>query len=399
MTNLYLEYILHHYTIHKLYPMKNTMKGIIGVGVLIIIVLVTYSFGLRGSEDQTQKEEIIPVGVLASLTGSASPYGIATQRGFELAANEINNAGGIDGKKIKLVFEDEACEARVALDAFKKLVEVEGIKIILGPTCSSGAIAIASLANEKKVLIISAGASSPDLTEVGGEYFFRTYPSDAHEAVFAADTVFKNFGKRTAASIYINNDYGAALERSFTTQFEKNGGTILVREAFELNASDFRTQLSKIQAAKPDLIYIVGYNELGELVKQIQELRIQSLVFASSVFNTPEILQITGSSADGVVFTNLTNPESPTRKHFLQIYKEAYQDEATYLVDTAYDAVYALEKALRGRSLENIQEIKDALYDVEFEGASSDIAFGEYGDPIRASYNILTVKNGEVVKY
>ncbi|MCD6099653.1 MAG: ABC transporter substrate-binding protein, partial [Candidatus Marinimicrobia bacterium] len=217
--------------------MKKIMKKIwIGIGIAVVVILVAVFFGT-----QTKKgPEVIKIGAILPLTGGAGKYGEDAKLGIELAVEENNAKGGIKGKLIKVIFEDDQSNPQQTVSAFRKLITVHGVPVIIGAMTSSSALAVAPIAEQNRVVLISPSASAPVLSDAG-DFVFRNELSDAYGGVVQAELTWKKLRIKKVAIIYINNDYGVGVKDAFEKTFKKLGGEIVDSESFEPDAQDFRT--------------------------------------------------------------------------------------------------------------------------------------------------------------
>jgi len=229
----------------------------------ILTLLLAFSFGIFGCE----KKEEIKIGVMTPLTGESAKYGQDIKRGYDLATEEINEKGGIQGKKLLLIYEDDEGKPDKAVSAAQKLIQRDKVSVILGALWSSPTLAVAPIAEKNKVVLLSSGSSSPKITDAG-DYIFRNEISEAYGAKESAKLYF-NAGFKKIATIYINNDYGIGVRDITKEIYEQLGGVVTTSEAFEQDEKDFRTQLLKIKETNPEAILIVSYKEAILILKQM----------------------------------------------------------------------------------------------------------------------------------
>ncbi len=373
--------------------MNKITKIIIGIIVIALVVIVWLNMSSNKFVGNT-----IKIGVLTPLTGSVAEYGNNVKQGILLATKEINNANGINGKKIELFFEDSKCDSTEAVNSFNKLVNIDGAGIILGTVCSSETLAIAPLANEKKVIVVSAAASSPQITNAG-DYIFRVYPSDDYEAGVAASTIFSKFQKNKVSVLYLNNDYGVALRDAFRKKFTALGGKILNEEGYVQGATDFRTQLLKVKDQKPDVIYMISYPVDGGLaIKQAKQLVIKAIYFGTSGLKGNDFISNGGISTEGFVLASPIESSSTKTDTFTKNYETEFGVKPGIASDRAYDSVYVIKAAFI--EAKNITDIKNNLYKInQFDGASGGISFDSNGDLANIKYSLFDIKNSKFVKY
>src|SRR3989344_5259538 len=187
------------------------MKNVIWALVVIVILTLLFTWG----GDKVPKETgPIKVGVIAPLTGDAAAYGEPLTNIVKMAVEEVNNAGGVDGRTIELVIEDGKCNGKDGGSATQKLVNVDGVKVILGGFCSSESLAAIPIAEAAKVLVLSAGSSSPDLTGAS-PYFFRNYPSDSAQGKVLAQIAYNDKGWKKVAFLQEQTDYAVGIYKAF----------------------------------------------------------------------------------------------------------------------------------------------------------------------------------------
>jgi len=374
--------------------MRKIWISICIVSVLALAILVVVI--------QTKKEPgEIKIGAILPLTGDLGMYGTWAKQGIDLAIEEVNSVGGIDGSKIKIIYEDDQGDAKEAINAMQKLITIDRVPVIIGPLTSSSVLSVAPVAEKSKIVIISPTASSPEITKAG-DYIFRNWPSDAFEGKIMAKFAFKKLNLRKVAVIYINNDYGVGAKNVFVKEFGDLGGTILIAESYEQGSTDFRTQLSKIKNELPDAIYAPGYSkELGLILRQAKEMRIQTQFLSGVDFEGPKTLEIAGEAAEGAIYaTPGFNSESkePVVQKFQKKFKAKYGKEAENFAAHSYDATKIIVQVIRNRGYSS-SGIKRALYKIaNYPGVTGITTFDEFGD-VEKSYLIKTVKNGHFVVF
>ncbi len=379
----------------------KTTRAWIGVAIVVLIVLIgSYraSFtttnptanvvALPTTDDDIQiqvEQEVqqpIILGFMGPLTGDAAAYGQSIQRGVELAMEDLQVEG------VSVVIEDSKCDGREAVTVINKLISVNNAAAIIGEVCSGATLAAAPIAEQQEVVLISASSTSPDITGAG-DFIFRTVPSDALQGAFGADLV-RERGHETLAILYGNEDYGVGfkdvLEDSFT-------GSVVATEAFERGTADMRTQLAKIQAENPDAIYIISNSPDSAVaaLEQITELGIDAEVFGSEGLKSDAVLEAAGTAAEGLIVTSVSfGNDAFTAAHVVK-----YGEAPGPFAAQAFDAFTALAAAIDAGATTG-PEIRDALYELSFQGVSGTIDFDTNGD-IAGNYNIEQVQEGAFV--
>ena len=242
------------------------------VAGLVLTSILLYTFTACGGSEDEADDAPFRIGVMQSVSGPGETYGNVAVRSKQMAADEINASGGINGRTLELVVEDSKCGAQDAITAYKKLTSVDGIKIILGTSCSSAMLGVAPLAEADGVILFSGLASNPDIADAG-DYIFRTQISDVEVGINTGNVLWAD-GIRRLATITEETDYAEGVRRTSVAQFEKNGGVIVASERYSSDITDFRSQLTKLLTAKPDALHIAPQSEFaaGTIVKQVREL-------------------------------------------------------------------------------------------------------------------------------
>lgn len=347
--------------------------------LLFILSLVA----LWSCRDERKDVNIINVGAILPLTGDKASFGKASKNGIDLALEKIN-IKGINGKKLNVIFEDSKGQAKESVNALEKLISKDKVKIVIGPISSPDVLKCAPIAEKNKVILMSPGASSPEITGAG-DYIFRNVPSDVFESSLMADFIFNNMRIKKICVIYINTDYGVGVYTTFRSRYSSLGGTITFSEPYNESTRDFKTILSKTKSYKPEAIYFVGYKELGVMIKQAKELNISCQYFSTAIFEDPDILSSSGGAAEGLIFTSITfDPasEEPRAKEFVKNYSDQYGKLPDGYAAVAYDATLIIADVLRRAGVDT-QKIKDTLYSVKnFPGLLGNFGFDKNGDVV-----------------
>jgi len=262
------------------------MRKIILV-ILTIFVLILTACAVQQQQSIEEEKELVgtyKIGVMLPLTGDAAAYGISEQRGIKIALDEINAKGGINGRKLEAIYEDSKCNPKDGNAAAQKLVNIDKVKVIIGGACSGETLGAAPITEANKVILISPTASSPDVTNAG-DFVFRTYPTDAYAGIIASEYAYNDLQARKAALVTETTDYAQGLRKVFKENFAKLGGEIVVDETYNPEDTDFRTQVTKVKSAEPDLMYIVPQTPAKGLLllKQMKELGLNQPIVTAEV--------------------------------------------------------------------------------------------------------------------
>ncbi len=253
----------------------------------------------------------IKVGEYASLTGKEATFGQMSHHGTELAIQEVNAAGGVLGKKIELVYEDDQSKAGEPATVVKKLISRDGAIAVLGEVASSRSMEAAPICQQNKIPMISPSSTNVKLTEMG-DYIFRVCFTDEFQG-----KLLSNFAKRTlkagkvAIMTDVKSDYSVGLSRDFKTPFTAAGGTIVAEQTYNGGDKDFKGQLTAIKAANPDAIIVTGYyTDVGLIVKQAKQLGITVPLFGGDGWESSKLIEIGGSDVEGTYFSTHFSPEA-----------------------------------------------------------------------------------------
>jgi branched-chain amino acid transport system substrate-binding protein len=371
-------------------------KVFITLGVIAVIVIGVIVWLNKGDK----KQETVKIGVILPLTGERSSVGISAKNGINLAVEEINANAYLGDTTISLFVEDSKGLPASSLSSFEKLATINNVPAIVGPLGSSEVLSIAPKAEQRKVVILTPGASSPLITDAG-DYIFRNVASDLYEATLMADAVIDNFQKNRIAIVYINNDYGKGVYEKFSEGLAKKEQRLVAAESYEEGKTDFRTIILKIKETKPDAIYIVGYQEIAYFIKQIKEQGVNSLLLTTAIFEDPEIIRIAGNSAEGIIFTTFyldeDSKEQRTRD-FFQNYERKYNVKPDGYAATSYDAAYLIAQVIKNKSVLS-ESIKNGLYEIkDFPGLLGNFSIDKNGD-VTLPIKMKTIKDGQLVNY
>lgn len=359
----------------------------------------------EGGTSSPATGEPIVIGSLLPLSGEGATYGLPAQRVLQIAANDINNAGGIGGRPIKLEFDDGACDSDPANKATNNLVSVKKVKVIIGGFCSSETLAAAPIVEQNKVVLLSPASSSPKIT-TAGDFVFRNYPSDNAQGEALADYAAKKGWKKVGLLVE-EQPYTEGIADTFTAAFKKAGGEAVV-EKFAKDASDFRTQITKLQGAAVEayLVDMQAPPKAGIIVKQLQEAGVKAPLILNDVAigAQKEVIDPYKDYVEGAV-----GAEVPYDKAHASLpkLKEAYKtlsggEEVPYLsyMSPTYDVLFIVKEAIE-KVGEDPVKIKDYLYTVKGrKGLAGTLSFDANGDPTSDYRHALrVVKNGVVEDY
>jgi branched-chain amino acid transport system substrate-binding protein len=373
------------------------MKKTIGVVIAIIIIIVIVS--LTGSS--SKESGPIRIGHIAPLTGDAASYGEPARNITQMAVDEINAAGGINGRPIEMIYEDGKCKGDVAASAAQKLVNVDGVQAIIGGICSGETLAAIPVVEAKKVVLISPGASSPDLTGKS-PYFFRNYPSDSSQGIAIAQSAYEK-GYRKVGFVQEQTDYALGVYKSFSGKFQELGGTI-IKEEVPTTVKEFRSQITKLKGENVDAIFVdMQTPALSEIfLEQLKQLAVNKpLLVNDIIMGNPGLITKYKTQLEGALGAEFgVDMNNPKFQKMAADYKAKYNVDVPYqsYAQTEYDAVYILRDAIVavGYNGEKIAAWGRNLKG--WQGATGSVTIGSDGDLV-GGHRAEIIKNGKVELY
>ena len=361
--------------------------------ILVVTLLAVGVLGLMACEDDG--DDTFRIGVMESLTGPGETYGTVANQAKQMAVDEINAAGGINGKMLELVVEDSKCNAQDAITAYNKLTDVDDIKIILGTSCSGAMLGAAPLAEADGVIMFSGLATNPDIAEAG-DYIFRTSLNDAQLGIDMGNTMWSD-GVRSIASIAESTDYAEGVRSASTDRFKELGGEVMAEESFPSDTTDFRSQLTKLLATNADALLVAAQAEFtgGTIVKQARELGYDGPIYGDIVVVGTTALEVAGDAATGVkaIITDL-DPSNTKATEVVNNFRSKY-DYVTlqWYLGSAYDDVYITAECLKETDDDQDADgMRDCLYDITWSGAiGENYSFDEKGEVVGLSNVVIEV--------
>ena len=324
-------------------------------GALAVVSMVLFSCA--------KKEDVVILGEFGSLTGGTATFGKSTQRGIEMALEEVNKAGGIQGKPVRIVVEDDQSKPEEAATAVKKLVNQDKVLVVLGEVASSRSLAGAPICQEAKVPMITPASTNPKVTQVG-DFIFRVCFIDPFQgevmAKFARNTL-----KTSKAAILkdIKNDYSVGLAQFFTETFKNLGGAVIAEESYSEGDIEFRAQLTALKAKKPEVIFIPGYyTEVGLIARQARDLGITIPLIGGDGWDSPRLIEIGGKALENTYYSNHYTPDDPRpeMQKFLADFKAKYNEIPDAMAPLGYDAARIAFDAIKRSGILDEKNIKDS---------------------------------------
>lgn len=344
-------------------------------------------------------DDTIRVGEIASLSGKEATFGHSSHSGTVLAVEEINAEGGVLGKKIELITEDNATKPGESATIAKKLISRDKVVALLGEVASSRSLEIAPIAQAYKVPMISPSSTNPTVTEKG-DYVFRICFIDPFQgtvmAKFAKNTLKIN---RVGVLTSVSSAYSVGLSKYFKETFAKDGGTIAIEQKFSEGEKDFKAQLTAIKAENVQGIFVpTYYTEAALIAKQARDLGISVPLFGGDGWEAPELLKIGGSAIEGLYYSTHYTPESnsPEVKAFVEKFKKRWNGEVPdAMAALGYDSARILADAIKRAGSTKNTKLRDAIGQTkDFPGVTGKTTIDEHRNASKAAA-IVTVKDGQ----
>lgn len=346
---------------------------------------------------KTDEAATIKIGGLGPLTGPLAIYGVTATNGSKLAFEEINKNGGILGKQVEFVLFDEKGDSTEAVTAYNRLVD-EGAVALVGDITSKPSLAVAEIAAQDNMPMITPTGTQFNITEAGPNVF-RVCFTDPYQGVILANLAKNNLKANTVA-IMVNNssDYSDGVAEAFIKEAERLGLKIVAKEGYAEGDKDFRAQLTKVAATNPDVLLVPDYYEQVALITtQAREVGVKSTFIGPDGWDG--VAKALDSSAYGAVensyFTNHYSVEDTNEKvqNFLKAYREKYKDEPSAFSALSYDAAYLMKDAIEKAGSTDKDAIVKAMKESDFAGVTGHLRFDEKNNPVKA-VTVLKVVNG-----
>ena len=340
--------------------MKRTILALL----LLTTLSISFACERRGGDTNGSGTGPILVGYYGDLSGRTSSFGQSTKNGVEMAADEINKAGGINGRQVQIITEDDQGEPNKAATVVTKLINQDKVQAILGEVASSNSLAAAPKAQEAKVPMISPSSTNPAVTQVG-DYIFRVCFIDPFQGEVMAKFAANNLKAKRAAILYdFNADYSRGLYQFFKKSFTQMGGQIVSEQSYTQGDRDFSGQLTAIRSATPDVIYVPGYyGEVGVIANQTKQLGIKAPLLGGDGWDAPQLWQLGGAALNGDYISNhySVDDPSPAIQKFVADYKARYNALPDALAALGYDSMKVLADAIKRAGGTESVKLRDAI--------------------------------------
>lgn len=366
----------------------------------IAAAVILAGLGIAGCKKAPSGESSskdIVIGEFASLTGGTASFGQSSHKGVQMAVDEVNAAGGVLGKPVRLVVEDNQSKAGEAATVVRRMISRDQIVALIGEVASSRSLEAAPIAQQNKVPMISPASTNPKVTEVG-DYIFRVCFIDPFQGAVLAKFMLERGWKNVAILTDVKQDYAVGLTEFFKAYFTKNGGTIVSDQSYSSGDKDFKAQLTSIRASNPQAILVSGYyNEAGLIASQARELGLNVPLLGGDGWDSPSLVEVAGDAMEGNFFSNHFSAEdtSPAVQNFLKKFQEKYKEEPDAMAALGYDAAMLLFDAMKRAGSTDSAGLRAAIASSKnFPGVTGSITLDEKRNASKPAV-ILTVKDGK----
>jgi len=339
------------------------------------------------------------LGAVAPATGEAATFGLASHNGTDLAVAEWNAKGGVLGKQVKLVFADDKGDPAEGATVFTKLIEQDKVSAIVGTVMSKVSLAGAPICQAAKIPMISPTSTNPKVTAVG-DYIFRACFIDPFQGTVGAKFSYDELKAKKAACLFdVGNDYTKGLAEFFKAKLTALGGEVTAFEGHATGTPDFKAQLTKILATKPDVLYVSDYyNDVALIAKQARELGFKGPLVGGDGWDSPKLCEVGGVAMNGCFFTNhyAKDDTRPIIQDFVAKYKAKFNADPDALACLAYDATYLVLDAVKRANSADGTAIRDALKSTDMAVVSGQVKFDQDRNPVKSAV-VIEIKDGKFV--
>ena len=372
---------------------KTFFKKVLGV-ITIVAMSATMVMGcsetakVNSNGGNSASGDTIKLGGVFPLTGDVPALGAAMQNGANLALKEINDGGGVLGKKLDLVIEDDQNQAATAPNAITKLITQDKVSAVVGTYASKCSIPMAAIAKDSKVVMITPGSTNEKVTTEGGDYVFRACFIDPLQGQVGAKFAAENLKAKKVAMLYdIGNDYCVGISKEFKKNFESLGGSIAYEKTYNAGESDFKAFLTEIKELNVDVLYLPdNYSTVGLIAKQAREIGIKAPLLGSDSWSDPGLVKVGGDAIEGAYFTDHLSLKSDNAaiKKFVENYKKEYNSDPSAFSVLSYDSVYIVAEAIKKAGSADSAAIKDAMAKLDADCGTTHYKFDDKHNPIKS---------------
>ena len=352
-----------------------------------------------GCKAREASSDTVSIGAVFPLSGGVAFYGTESRDGILLAIDEINASGGLLGKRLALIAEDDEGDAEKSVNAFTKLSARDKVSFILGSSTSGATVAMTSLAQQAGIVLISPSATALTVTDAG-DYIFRACFIDPFQGLVGADFAWDTLGARRAAVLYdAGADYNTGLADAFKEQFKKIGGQIVADEAYQSGDVDFNAQVTRIRAQNPDVVYLPNYyNDVSLQAKQLRAQGVASPLLGGDGWDS--LIDNVGDEALNCYWSSgfAADTTDPKGQAFVQAFSAKFNRSASQFAALGYDSMMLVADGIRAAGTFDAAAVKDAMAKLNGVYVTGKIRFDSHRDPIKGAAILEIVRrDGKLV--
>lgn len=383
--------------------MRKLMSMVLSLIILVSLVLTACSSATPAPASSgapasgapaASKPTTVKLGLIMPMTGDIAAYGIGTANAVKLAISELNAESATTGITYEVIVEDDENKPEKTIDAFNKLTSKDDVDVIVGALASKCSLAIAPLAQQTGIPMITTSSTNENVT-LAGDFVFGACFIDPFQGTVVAKFAADSLKKKTAAIVFDNgNDYSKGLATQFEKSFVEYGGTVVAKEAYSINDKDFSAILAKIKENNPEVIFIPDYYSTVALIaKQVRDQGMTDAILLGGD-GWDEIVNNAGAEVAGSFYSNHYAPESDDAdvQDFVKKYQAAYNETPNALAALGYDAVKIVAKAVQAAGSSEPAAIRDAMAKVEGKFVTGNIKFNENRNPVKSAVMIKVEK-------
>lgn len=367
-------------------------------GILCLALAVPFAGckdGGAGGGGTAAESGAIKIGFIGPLTGAASSYGQSGEKGLQLYEEQLNKAGGINGRKVQFIYVDDEGKPASSVNAGSKLINSDKVAAIVGPVTSTCANSLAPICQSSNIPMITGTATNVNITKAG-DCIFRVCFTDPFQGKIMAKFSTDELKAQTAAILYNNgDDYSKGLAEAFKSNFT---GKIVDTETYNTGDKDFNAQLTKIAPQKPDVLYLPEYySDVGVIAREARNMGITATFLGGDGFDSPQLFSIGGDAVNGVYFSHHFSPDDTSKEvtQFISDYKAKFSSEPDAFAALTYDAGKVLCESIKKAGGTDANAIKKALAEYSGTGVTGNIKFDGDRNAVKSAVIIKTVGGKE----
>lgn len=345
-------------------------------------------------------EKPISIGLILPMKGNYATYGTLCKNSIDLAVDAVNNNGGISGRKLEILAGDDASNGNIAKSIAEQYVIVQKVSAIVGPYTSQSAMEAAPSVDKGGVPMVAIRASDPSITQVG-KYIFRACYVSTYQGTILGCFAGHDLGLKRAAVIYNSSDPNSkTLIDNFKKEFAKFGGVLVSEKSYDMNTTDYTTQVSEVAKASPDVILLPDFEDkAGLIMKKASEMGVKATFLGTDLWDPANLVKVAGDAAVGSYFTAHFSPDDPDKKvqEFVSLYKDEYGTKPGESAALSYDAISLVIEAIKQANSDNPAKTREALANLKnFRGVTGMFSFDKDRNPKKGGTIMKVEPNAQV---